>query len=382
MALLLTATVEAELPSDLTFMIVDLKYSEAEGVKICELQQGTLSVFTGYDFLFGTQSFVENSVVDYLQSWGKPIYYIHSNVTSAFARILQQKGEHSFNTLTQLRNNAWFQENAIIAPHDPSNIADYSVIVIASPKSIPSLANFKDLYPGVLVLEAATYPYWIDKYSMTQLFANDSVVEAVKPAWGLYPKVYSATLAQEIADDLGGDIFVIKPRSSFLGNGVMIVGSEELDDILYKMIEKKSELLLESNKDLHFWWRENQNSFIVEKFCPSDPVIVPHLDNKLYDGTIRVVILMSYHLGEIKINLVEMHWKLPACALTENGTLTQLHKSVGKYFHFAPTPPEIQDKILQQLNEALPRVYERMLQSADVPVLTNESMSLHAAPAY
>lgn len=374
LALLLTTVIEAQLPSDLTFVIADLKYSEAEGVKICELQQGSLSVFSGYDYLNGSQSYVQNAVVDFLQSWRKPILYLHSSVTSGLARILEQRGALCFASLRQLCDNTWFNENAILAPQDPSNLNDYSAIVIASPKTITSLSDFKNMYPGTIVLEAATYPYWVDKYKMTQLFTEDPILEAVKPSWGLFPKVYTPTLAQEIAEQLGANIFVIKPRSSFLGNGVMIVGKDNFDEILYKIIEKKADLLLGNNNELYFWLREKQDSFIVEKFYPSDPVAVPHMDNKLYDGTIRAVILLAYHMGEIQIDFVEMHWKLPARSITEGGTLNEVHKSIGKTPHFAIVAPEIQDRIRQQLSEALPRVYQRMLQGTEVPGLTSSSI--------
>jgi len=43
-------------------------------------------------------------------------------------------------------------------------------------------------------------------------------------------------LAKEIIDEIGGDTFVIKPRSSFFGNGVIIVDKEELDQALKIMI--------------------------------------------------------------------------------------------------------------------------------------------------
>ena len=37
-------------PADVCFMIADLKYSAKQGVKICEVQQGCLSLFNGDNF--------------------------------------------------------------------------------------------------------------------------------------------------------------------------------------------------------------------------------------------------------------------------------------------------------------------------------------------
>lgn len=375
-ALFFFVSLEANLPSDITFLIADLKYNETDGVKICEVQQGSLSGFTGYDYLNGTKNYVENYVADYLLKWQKPVFFIKKNVPSTLERKLTEKGAFSVANMTQLFNHPLFLETATLEPDDPTNLADYGAIVIAAPKHIPSLTYFKDLYPGAIVLEAATYPYWIDKYKMTQLFTDDPVLEAVKPSWGLFPKIYTPTLAQEIAEELGGDRFVIKPRGSFLGNGIIFVTKDNLDAILYKLIEKKGELPLDPDTDLHFWYRENENSFIVEKFCYSDPVVAPHLDNKIFDGTMRAVILLTYQQGKIHIDFPELHWNLPSHSLQDKATFRQHHISLGQNGHYAHVSPEVQEKVKQQLSEALPRLYQRMLGLVETPQVIDACQTL------
>src|SRR5438105_280604 len=80
--------------------------------------------------------------------------------------------------------------------------------------------------------DAASRPYWIDKYKMTSLFNNHPLLATIKPEWGLYPKTYTPTLADQIIQDIPSDFFVIKPRGSFVGRGVIIVAKKNLDSTL------------------------------------------------------------------------------------------------------------------------------------------------------
>ncbi len=381
---LLIATLGADqLPADISFMIVDLKYSEAEGVKICELQQGTLSAFSGYDFLNKSESYVENYVINYLNRYGKPIYFKNGDVTNpTFAKILLQHGALAFNNMTQLYNDSRYTTLPTLSVKDPRSIDEYHCFIIGSPKTVSSLNSFRHTFPGALLLDAASYPFWIDKYKMTLLFTHDPLLEAAKPRWTLCQKIYTPTLASEIAEKLGGEAFVIKPRSSFLGFGVIIVSKEGLNELLQQIIERKEELMQADDKDLKFWATEPHQSFIIEKFCPSDPVTVPHYDHKQFDGTMRVVFLMNYSRGKIEIEFVELHWKLPALSLSETGTLTQVRKSIGKIPHFAHVTPEIKTKVERQLRKVMRRVYRRMLGLDPLPksdLEQNPQAQLHDA---
>ncbi len=360
--LILFQTFLEGIEADLSFLIADMKYSKEEGVKICEVQQGTLSVFRGIDYLNGTDCLVESSVVENLLQYPFRIFYKEHYIASkALRQKLANTEAHNFSTIRSLIENDDFLNGALIAPNDPENLFDYHTLVISSPKIIPSVSDFKERFPGVLVLDQSSYPYWIDKYKMSELFKGDPILETIKPAWGLYPKVYHQDLATTITDELKGEIFVIKPRGSFKGNGVIIVEKNNLDNVLQLILRDKNRLKYEKDPAMKYWASERNTSFIVERFHASDPVKAPFLDNEYYDGTIRTVFLIRYHKKEIEIDFIESHWKLPKLPLKASGSLNERHKSFGEPPHFAAVPRSIQVEVERQLREALPILYKRML---------------------
>lgn len=347
------------LPDDASFFVADLKYNEIDGVKICEIQQGALAVFSGYDHLNGTEYFVENAVANYLLQFKKPIFFIDRDVRSAeIAQLLKEGGARNFASSEQLFAD---QEFLAASLKSQENENGYQCLLLAKPRTTSPFKEFTEKYPGVLIVDAASFPFWIDKYKMSLLFSGDPILEAIKPAWGIYKKKYQGNLAEDIIKSLGGDQFVIKPIGSFLGNGVLIVDKDNLEDALKYVVTRIKPPITLQNRIYSYWSTDIKDSFIVEKFYGSDPVKVPHLRNELYDGTVRIAFFLSYKQKEITFKTIEMHWKLPAIPVTDKGSLNEMHLSIGKMPYFAEIEPEIQARIENQLMEALPVLYMKML---------------------
>lgn len=46
----------------------------------------------------------------------------------------------------------------------------------------------------MVILDKSSFPFWIDKYKMTELFTQDSLLSNFKPKWGNYEKTYQPTM--------------------------------------------------------------------------------------------------------------------------------------------------------------------------------------------
>ena len=173
---------------------------------------------------------------------------------------------------------------------------------------------------------------------------------------------YSKDLVDSILNTIKSDMLVIKPRNGSKGNGVIILHRDELEPCLNYLFANSSNTQ-NINKDWKYisrYWKK-QSTFLIEEFVASDPVRVEWFDNKLYDGTVRAVILMTYHQNHINIDLLEAHWKLPKKSIEDVGTLSEIHKSYGNEPHFYTIDPNTQKKMEAQLSKGLSRVYQKML---------------------
>src|SRR6185295_473621 len=159
------------------------------------------------------------------------------------------------------------------------------------------------------------------KYKMSLLFRTDPVLAKIKPEWQLYKKEYSPDLAAKIIQDLGGDAFVIKPRGAFLGNGVIIVSREDLDSTLHYILTEQEALKQNKDKSYNHWSRDPFNTFIVEKYYPSDPIM--H-EGKFYEPSMRVAFICIYNNQKIDFRFLGGYWMMPTKSLDQQGSLNEL----------------------------------------------------------
>lgn len=351
------------LTADITFLIADLKYNAQDGVKICEIQNGSFSLFSGWDFLNGTEAAVPQLFTDFIDQYHNQVWYSLTSIADPKFRehFLSLPWIDIVNYQTLLKTKS-FKKNAKIMPANIFSISNYMGIAWVHPNAIKSVSAFRRDYPGVLLMDAAMIPYSGDKYLMTKLFANDEHLIRLKPRWNSYPKQYTPTLAAQICSELETNIVVIKPRRSALGNGIIIASADELDGILhYIFTNPNNQLASDPDSSYNYWARDRCDTFLVEQFIPSDPVNVPQLDNQLYDCTMRVVFFLYYDNQEMNIHFLEGHWKVPKLAVNSGGTLTEIHKSYGKTPHFAFVDEEVLNEVKRQLAEGLPYLYKQML---------------------
>ncbi|MDB2613736.1 hypothetical protein N9Y92_01090 [Chlamydiales bacterium] len=188
---------------------------------------------------------------------------------------------------------------------------------------------------------------------MSRLFLKNEELASYKPHFKCYKKKIVLSLKNKICSEIPGDYVVIKPLKSFKGNGVIILHKNELDETLQQIQQQKG-----------YWKNDRSESFIVEEFIESDPLITERLDNRPYDATLRAIFGLVYNQGKITIHPFGMHWKTPKLSLFETGSFDLLHQSFGRRTNVdenAPVDQEMQIIINKQLERALTLLYIEML---------------------
>jgi hypothetical protein len=358
----LSLTGVSKYPVDVSFLIVDLKYSEKKKIKICEVQQGIISTFRGDLFANGPSGLISDQFYAKLKQFPQFRWTILSNIADPKLQLKLQESLawKKVSNIEELILNPLFQFQGSLPPTDPYDAQSYHGIVFIRQDCIQDLDALRAQYPGIIFMDAATRDYWRDKYKMSCLFAQNSELAKYKPRWGLYQKKYHSNLANMIIQDLDCDRFVIKPRGAFSGKGVIIVDKEDLDETLRYILCKKESLNESRDSSYRYWYFDAYPNFLVEEFASSDPVEVPDL-NGVYEPTIRVAFFLIYNNQKIDIEFCRSYLRLPSKSLNEFGTLNEKYKDAVKVPYYYKIDSVILDKIKEELLKALPLLYEQML---------------------
>lgn len=345
-------------------MIADLKYNTKQGVKICEIQQASLSLFNGDTFRCAQEESIHQELVRVLALYNQNGWLIANGIAdkNIVSTLDHSSSWHCSEDLIALVSNQHFRNQAQQPVADIYDLSSYQSFLYSNGSQICVIDDFETRFPGLVVIDKSSFPFWIDKYRMTQLFKEDELLSTFKPKWGNYQKKYTPELAAQIADDLQCDIFVIKPRGEFQGRGVIITQKQDLDEILYYIITKKG-LLAESKDPAYTAWQNDQfDSFIVEEFVTSDLITIPHLENKIYQPTMRVVFLLVYNKGRHDVHFLGGYWKTPSLSLDEEGSFMQKNKDICKPPYYCCVEPVTMQAVEEELSVALPILHAKMLQ--------------------
>ena len=355
---------DSKYPADISYMVADLKYSQEHGVKICEVQHGVLSTFLGDVFLHGDQGLLCPQIAEVFaefpaKKWVVPTLVSFQPLLAAFE---QSPSWEKVSMLDFLVDDPEFKKIAAKRPADPHNLAAYKGMLYARPQAIKKFKSLCKKHPGVLVIDKATHPYWVDKYLMTLLFTTHPALVQIKPEWGIYAKNYTPDLAGQIIQEIPADAFVIKPRGAFLGDGVIIVSKDELNETLRYILSVTGDLSMNADKSFSYWAKDPFDSFIVEKYYPSDALHVEAMQNKMYEPTMRVAFVMMYNNKKIDCRFLGGYWLLPNKALDEPGSLNETKKAYCKPPFFAEVPDTVLAAVRRQCEDALPLLYKEMLE--------------------
>ncbi len=356
----LAAEESIQYPVDVSFVVVDLKYSDQHGVKICEVQQGILSAFRGDRYVHDGEPVISDHFVSYVSKFYEKSWVLKGRIADAVIRKRLEKSlKWDYNgRIRSFKTNPKFMEKATAEVLDPYSLQSYHGFVFGPPAELAKVPDFKEKYPGIVVIDSATHPFWVDKYKMSCLFDRDPVLASFKPKWNLYPKKKDSSLSRQIINEIGGDYFVIKPRGAFRGDGVIIVSKENLDATLKYIFSQSKKLKNDPDLSYQYWTKDPFDSFIVEEFFESDYVAI---GQQIYQPTIRMVFVLTYDNQEIHLEPLGGYCQLPSHPVNGKGSLNQRHKARCKVPHYAKVSPEVNEKVLDELKVALPLLYRQML---------------------
>ncbi|MBS0656563.1 MAG: hypothetical protein JSR46_12360 [Verrucomicrobia bacterium] len=351
-------------PGDICFMVADLKYNSTQGVKICEIQHASLSMFNGDIFRSEEEESIHKEFLRILSLYNEHGWVVSNSVSdkNLVSTLTSSAFWQSPNDIITLLSDPNFMHQAKQPADDIYDLSSYQGFLYINWSQLGVIADFEERFPGMIVIDKSSFPLWIDKYKMTQLFAEDPLLATFKPKWGSYKKIYTKELAEEIASDLQCTTFVIKPRGEFLGNGVIIIPREELDEVLFYVITKSGKLAESTDPSYAAWKQDPYDSFIVEEFVTSDPLMVPHLENKVYQPTMRVAFVLAYNNHCHQVHFLGGYWKTPALSLDDEGDLLHKNKDICKPPYYCAVEAETMQAVQDELRIALPLLHSKMLE--------------------
>jgi hypothetical protein len=351
-------------PVDICYMVADLKYNARDGVKICEIQQATLSLFNGdtYRNLAAEQS-IHNELARTLQTYNKTGWVVEQGI--ADKKLVDALDAaptwHRPKDLIALFSDQDFKDASKHSPTDLHDISTYSGLLYTSWAQLSVIYDFEERLPGVVAIDKSSFTVWIDKYRMTRLFAEDARLATIKPKWGNYKKTYKKNLAATIADELGGETFVIKPRGNFLGKGVILVQRKDLDAVVRYIITKKGPLSKRKESAYTAWQYDKFDSFLVEQFITSDPIRLPHMENKRYQPTMRVAFVLAYNKGKHDVHFLGSYWKTPEVSIDDEGDFMEKNKDICEPPYYLAVDDKTMHKVQAKLRATLPILHAKLL---------------------
>lgn len=350
-------------PVDICYMVADLKYNAEQGVKICEIQQASLSMFNGDTFRNPEEVSIHKNLLKTLASYNKNGWVVSDGI--ADQKLVSTLADSSFwhnpKDIIALFSDQNFRLQSKEQPKDIYDMSTYPAFLYMSWSQLSAIYDFETRLPGIIPIDKSSFPFWIDKHRMTRLFREDETLSTYKPKWGNYNKRYTKALAAKIADDLGCDTFVIKPHGHFMGNGVIITDKQHLDAVIRYIITKKGKLATSSDDAYATWKNDTSDSFIVEEFVTSDLITLPHMGNKTYQPTMRVAFVLAYNKGQHHVHFLGEYWKTPELSIDEEGDFMHKHKDICEPPYYLAVDAKTKKIVQQQLLVALPILHHKML---------------------
>ena len=348
---------------DITCMITDLKF-DGKTIQVLEFGRLEMSRLEGHEQLYGAGK-VWKQVWEHLQTFNLPIWYVGEAFEDDYNirqfDYLKKIGGSYHRTFATVEKDPKFIKLANKKlDKKPCSIKDYKGIIIDKYHKGSKLKLLKKQYPGFIIINCRSVDYCANKHKASQLFEMTKQ-DRYKPAWNTYPAKYTPTLAKEIVKDLQCGTVVIKPLSSSKGKGVIIVEKKNLDATLKKIFTNTSLLRKEEDVAFNYWADYRRDTFLVECFAQSKTIKV---DNLPYDGTMRVVSILTHDKGKVRFKAIGFYWKLPYKSLSEKGTLLEKHKSKIKKERqsSAKVSKKDQKKIIRIFKKMMPKLYRKMLE--------------------
>ena len=362
----------ATLPTSISLFSADAKF-DGEHLKFCELGNGLYGVpVPAYALLNNQKAVLYPPYWEFLWLYASqfniPVWCITYKKRNVAYKTLQRLGGKAFDDIEEFEK--YLKTNypeEILIKEIPNKIENFTGILAYAGARISNdkLEEFKARHPGILFVNDFPALYQRRKDKIHEIF-NDNFLSQFRPLWGVYPARYSSNLVEQIKHEIGSNLYIIKPIVGRQARGVMLVDEKNLDSILKSIlkINKSNKFKNKNNKKKSHsfdWQNYEYDNFIIEEFVESKQVFK---DNKPYDPTLRLGLILSQDKGKISVNVITAFWKFPPKSLNDRCDLQEKH--VTKPMVGAHDPAQNVDaadmtKIRAILNGMLPELYVKIL---------------------
>jgi hypothetical protein len=306
-----------------------------------------------------------------MAQFNKPIWFVlprlnDKNINDIAIDELEKIGGRVYSSLLALKKDDLFKKLAEQKCDNISKtkISDFSTIVFVR-KCAKCLQGFMRKYPHVLIIDETSAWFVGNKYFTHLLFCDDEYLMKFRPRCAVCLKWSLMAKIRQIIRKLACDYCVIKPIDASMGRGIVIVESKKLEETLKNFFKKNDTASDKQASEVAYWQHDKNDTFLIEEFVPSKYICV---DGKWYDPTMRVAFMVVVDNGNMKIDFLDAYWKLPSKALTEEGALTEVHKSHVMKGGKSSCAVDRDDfkRVSAILNDVLLKLFKKMY-AVDVP---------------
>lgn len=362
----------ATLPPSISLFSADAKF-DGEHLKFCELGNGLYGVpVPAYALLNNQKAVLYPPYWEFLWLYASqfniPVWCITYKKRNVAYKTLKKLGGEIFDSIEEFEQFLQYNypsESKI--KFNPKTIQEHVGILAYAGARISNdkLEEFKARHPGILFVNDFSALYQRRKDKIHEIF-NDNFLSQFRPSWGVYPAKYSVKLIEQIKQEIGSNLYIIKPIVGRQAQGVMLVDEKNLDSTLKTILKTNNSNKFKNKnnkkKSHSFDWQDYEyDKFIVEEFVESKQVLK---DNKPYDPTLRLGLILSQNNGKISVNVITAFWKFPPKSLKDRCDLQEKHVTkpmVGTHDPAQNVDAADMAKIRAILNSMLPELYIKIL---------------------
>lgn len=320
-------------PADISFICADLKF-DGETIKFCELGNAIYMFYTHDMKMLVNEHVVEMNAPGwsvfwhYLKQFNKPIWFVGKirDYNADAIDILNKLGGKHVESLDMLSSDDHFKQQCKPNFKQTNTIADYSGIIIYrahddNKRTSEEVETFRSAHQDFIFVNAALQNIVSRKDSTHEHFKAAGLQELL-PKTRILPKQYTQAMIDDVLSTIQSTYFVLKPVAGSCSIGVMVTKRETLKETINWLLQKKQWLKKRRKPYVYDWRYDTSDSFMISEYVPSKLIC---RDNRWYDPTMRVMMVLRHDHGVIHLTILGGFWKIPIKPIDAKGSLTEKH---------------------------------------------------------
>lgn len=341
---------------DISFGIADIKY-DTNKLKILEFGEGTLSMFKGFDSLYG-QGAMWSKIWEFCYQKCQNLCVVDFDLDAPLKRA--SIGYHTLAKYRAITSDSIDTLLRFPAFKHNTQLQEQQLVIIRHYKATsPEFQEFVQHYPSTMICNTAISNFVNNKKRTDSLFTGD--LRQYRPYSTLVTKQNAHKQALAILAETDAPAFVIKPVSASCGRGVLFALRDQLPTVIKKITSLNKRQPMNFAPNVEFWRFNTDKHFLIESCETSKQVVV---DGNPYDATLRLVYGLSHKDGYLESSIIGYYWKLPALPSNARGSFIEkkLSRIVEANTCAAPLAPEDEITITATMLPILNHAYSLMLQ--------------------